>query len=407
MATTLLSGLKIPRSMNITSPMTTAKYIRTQWTNPTDIFSILQLLAPNIIQHAVAQLAGRRVTPVAFSFGWVAYSMNALLAVVGDGRLMPKTESPSIMVIDVQTGHTRMNESWIIGQLFRVLDNDVDTDMRVEQPHNPSGMKSIESGAEYPGRPWEALRISVFETINEPCHIHGIPSKDLVWFSGFIVITLQLLIATIPVILHYEWGTMLITVYGNVLALLHGSLQQWKDEKWVCPKSGGSSVILTPGNGSRHVILIRGTKGSVAGLQLNKWYLFVIVTIGSLQNLAVAGAMRSPSALGVHIRDTRKPLKGTSVKGVLRQAEELYPGAGVLLANVFFPGSMRVQQPEFAFWRDAQQRRSAPNKFGARIDNLSALETNRHWEAEDGIRALKEVGGEVAPGLPIAKAVTV
>ena len=83
MAPPLFSAWRYARSVNITSPVTTADYIGAQWVNPTDIFSILLLLGPEIVQHAVAQLAGHRVTPVAFSFGWVAYSANALLAVVG------------------------------------------------------------------------------------------------------------------------------------------------------------------------------------------------------------------------------------------------------------------------------------------------------------------------------------
>lgn len=71
------------RSININNPSTTADYFAAQWINPGDIFSILLLLGPEVIQQAVAQLAGRQITPVAFSFGWVAYAVRALLAAVG------------------------------------------------------------------------------------------------------------------------------------------------------------------------------------------------------------------------------------------------------------------------------------------------------------------------------------
>lgn len=54
-----------------------------QWRNPSDILSVLLILGPEIVQRAVAQLAGRRVTPVAFSFGWVAYATRALLNTFG------------------------------------------------------------------------------------------------------------------------------------------------------------------------------------------------------------------------------------------------------------------------------------------------------------------------------------
>lgn len=42
-----------------------------QWANPGDVFSVLLLLGGDVINRALAQLAGtkNRITPVAFSFG--------------------------------------------------------------------------------------------------------------------------------------------------------------------------------------------------------------------------------------------------------------------------------------------------------------------------------------------------
>lgn len=54
-----------------------------QWKNPGDILSILLLLGPDVVQRAIAQLTGRAITPVAFSFGWVAYGVGALLSSFG------------------------------------------------------------------------------------------------------------------------------------------------------------------------------------------------------------------------------------------------------------------------------------------------------------------------------------
>ena len=54
-----------------------------QWHNPADILSLLLILSPGIVHRAFAQLVGAPVAPVAFSFGWVAYSVNALLSVFG------------------------------------------------------------------------------------------------------------------------------------------------------------------------------------------------------------------------------------------------------------------------------------------------------------------------------------
>lgn len=57
--------------------------LKSQWSNPSDILSLLLLLGPDVIQRALAQLVGRRVTTVAFSFGWAAYSIGALISALG------------------------------------------------------------------------------------------------------------------------------------------------------------------------------------------------------------------------------------------------------------------------------------------------------------------------------------
>lgn len=81
-----LRRLLLPRDVNITDPATVPDYLVAQWYSPSDTLSVLLLLGPDIVLRAVAQLAGRAVTPVAFSFGWVAYAVNALLSTVG-GKL--------------------------------------------------------------------------------------------------------------------------------------------------------------------------------------------------------------------------------------------------------------------------------------------------------------------------------
>lgn len=40
-----------------------------QWKNPSDVFSVLLILGGDVVARALAQLAGSRLTPVAFSFG--------------------------------------------------------------------------------------------------------------------------------------------------------------------------------------------------------------------------------------------------------------------------------------------------------------------------------------------------
>lgn len=43
--------------------------LKVQWHNTNDILSLVLLLGPDIVHRALAQLVGRSVTPVAFSFG--------------------------------------------------------------------------------------------------------------------------------------------------------------------------------------------------------------------------------------------------------------------------------------------------------------------------------------------------
>ena len=52
----------------------TSDWLRTQWSNPHDIFTILLIIGGDIVQKAIAQLTAGpvpRLTPVSFSFGWV------------------------------------------------------------------------------------------------------------------------------------------------------------------------------------------------------------------------------------------------------------------------------------------------------------------------------------------------
>ena len=63
--------------------VTSVSEFKKQWNNPSDILSLLLLLGPDVIQLALAQLVGRRITPVAFSFGWAAYSISALFSAIG------------------------------------------------------------------------------------------------------------------------------------------------------------------------------------------------------------------------------------------------------------------------------------------------------------------------------------
>jgi hypothetical protein len=64
-------------------PAAISQYLSTQWSNPSDILSILLLLGSDVIRAAVSQQSGRFITPVSFSFGWAAYAVSAVLSAVG------------------------------------------------------------------------------------------------------------------------------------------------------------------------------------------------------------------------------------------------------------------------------------------------------------------------------------
>lgn len=144
-------------------------------------------------------------------------------------------------VIGAKSGHARNNKSWVVGRLLRDYEQQA---------------KPLTTDKESPN--WEALRVSVFRIV--PGSRAGHPDYDWVWYSGFVVVLVQLSIAIVPLCLYDEWIVMLITVCGTILAFSHGTLPQWRKEKWECPKYGGGTVTVTQGNGSRHAMVILGSQ---------------------------------------------------------------------------------------------------------------------------------------------------
>lgn len=96
-----------------------------QMENPSEVFSVLLIIGGDIVQKAIAQLAGEKVTLVSFSFGWVAYAFNALMSAFGDGQLMPEPDYPAV-VITASSGIKKTNNSWVLGRLIRDLEFDVE-----------------------------------------------------------------------------------------------------------------------------------------------------------------------------------------------------------------------------------------------------------------------------------------
>jgi hypothetical protein len=250
------------KSSNSSQVGNTAAQFANQWRSPSDILSVLLLLGPDIIMRALAQLCGETITPVVFSYGWVAYAVNAMLSVFGglpsplpsasyetkvpadgihlDGQMLPKPDFPAI-VIGAKSGHIRNNQSWIIGRLLR--------DSKNSRRKEPLQLNKLASN-------YEALRISVFQVDRK--RKPGVPVRDWAWYSGFVVLVAQIAISIAPLVISTDWAPLLVTVGGTVLAFSQGAMSQWREEKWACPTSGGWTVSITQGNGSRNVIVILG-----------------------------------------------------------------------------------------------------------------------------------------------------
>lgn len=174
-------------------------------------------------------------------------------------------------VIGAASGHSRSTSAWILGRLLRDEDDRVDREMRQERAHVPPGAteRVPKPQPDEAARPeWEALRVTLYTVDENPPLPHGVPVLDRVWYSGVVVIAIQIAIAIIPWAVEGDWSAFLITAAGNILALTGASMPQWCQEKWACPKppQGGSTVSITQGNGSRHAVVILGCKG--VGLDL-------------------------------------------------------------------------------------------------------------------------------------------
>ncbi|KAM0309461.1 hypothetical protein ACHAO8_009026 [Botrytis cinerea] len=312
----------------------TAGSLRKQWSNPGDILSLLLLIGGDTVQKAIAQLVGYTLspfgsrglsiglTPVAFSFGWVAYGFTNLLSVVGERKLMPTADVP-VIVVNCANAFARTNQSWVLGRLLR--DHEIRNEVDSSDPfdgHLPS--TSPEGRA-------ESIRIDIFEL--------GAPSKpnlDLVWWLGWVTIIVQIGIAIPPWYLNKNWGVAMIVLCGNFLAFLTCALPQWRQEKWAGRTLTSDQVTcLTRGNGFAHIMVFIGRKGSwnletlatasstsrpetlvislilavlwvcllisVSGLEEHAWYLVGIGGIGMLQNVIAAGKERDPGASDFHL----------------------------------------------------------------------------------------------------------
>ncbi|OMP86834.1 hypothetical protein BK809_0000509 [Diplodia seriata] len=391
-----------------------------QWQNPGDVFSVLLLLGGDVISRALAQLAGTKslLAPVAFSFGWVAFSVTALLSAVGENKLMPAPDT-SCLVINARSGYARNNCSWLIARLVRDYEHWMPPqtrlhlqsmlDQRWEENKETAAHKHMakqqqqQSKSYLPSapmlpfdatsiaRPTQAsLCVTVFAAAG-PRH-PAPPARDVVYLSGFATQLAQLGVAAIPCAVFGDWGVLVVTGAGIALAMATGALPQWRREKWACRRDSDKAVVLTRGNGAQHALVVLGegrgldledlaagpanldlsasrpTVAAVmalsalwiallvtaAGLRAHTWFLVAVGGIGMLQNIYVAGARRRPEAAGVPL-EFREVVGETKVFDTLLEVERKYPRLGKSMLDTFFPGG-RLTNEERARWAEVEAK---------------------------------------------------
>ncbi|KAI0354544.1 hypothetical protein OH77DRAFT_1426152 [Trametes cingulata] len=393
------------RSVPSTEPYFAAE--RASWRSPDDILSILMIIGGDIVQRAVAQLAGSgpwHFAPVAFSFGWLAYSVSALTSAVGDGRLLPQPDFPAY-VVNAKTGYVRENASWVLGRLLRDHEK-----------------RTFKGGS---------LTVAFYRAAQGGCS--GQPARDWVYWGGVAVILAQLGIAVIPGVFSDNWIVLFVTVGGTLLALVASGLPQWREEKYAARMVERREVVcITRGNGSTFAMVVisdhtglrledlaggrdkRKTSTSiisavlcilwivllltVEGLDGDAWYLLAIGGLGMVQNVVAAGAPRSAEALGLHFEPMSKDDvihgRGAKVMQILKQAEEKETGVGLCMLPLFFPGDLRPD--EKVYW-DRKRAEKAEREAVAKKEAEAAKKTDVPAPSRPGISGKQPVASEVGP----------
>lgn len=406
------------RDFNLDAP--SAKF-EAVWTQPSNYaFTILLLLGGDVVSRALAQLAGGRFTPVAFSFGWVSYATSAINSAVGEMKLMPGADTPCT-VINAANGQSRSNGSWVLGRAMRDFEYWMGTIVRdkVTELKNSKWEYDKEqakskgkdpSTIEFPAH--AGLVVSFWKFDPDKTNMLRKPGRDLLFWSGVVVAILQMAISLIPLGIYGNWGVFLITATAILLCFLTGCQTQWGREKWACRQiepGRKRTYIITRGNGAQHAIVIecdgcglnledlctgfdnldtpaisKATRLSMVGLGIlwvlllitssaltdQSWFLIAVGGIGMLQNMFVAGWSRRPEALGMPLKFTTV-IGSPKVSAALIEAERTIPTVGRALVGTFFPGGLFPSEEKElnAIEQEAKERkrRLKEEKSGAEV----------------------------------------
>lgn len=385
-----------------------------QWKNPGDVFSVLLIVGGDVILLALACLTGRTLTPIAFSFGWVAYAVSAVVVAIGDNKLLVRCPPAiSLKVIKLNNGYDRENRSWLLGKFIKDYDFWMPKEVKdrllyprvrsdeedgLATSSDPSLSQSPADANVTLGRSDAALCVAVFKWSDgaKP----GLPARDWAWWSGLVVSTLQLGIAAVPWGLHDNWGIFVTTAAGTMLAYASASLPQWRKEKW-STEVRNKNVAVTEGNGNQHVIVILGADHgfdmealaagrapdmmttriytlvlavfwvvllvTCCGIKTDTWYLLAVGGLGMAQNLVVGSEPRTPVALGLPIELISSGNGGQVVPEIfaepkvmwtIMEFEEKHPGCWMALVKEFFPGDLLEWEDKWWKSKDSVERRT-------------------------------------------------
>ncbi|KAK9351270.1 hypothetical protein V1523DRAFT_435559 [Lipomyces doorenjongii] len=343
-----------------------------QWTHPSDVFSVLLILGGDVVGRALAQFAGSALTPVAFSFGWVSFAITAVVSAIGENKLMPLPDC-ACKVINGRTGYVRDNSSWIIGRIVRDFESWMDGGATGPSEHicakcSTSVMEKKEPGSgRYVARPSQAgLCVSLYKADRAR---PGYPGYDFAYFIGFATSVLQLGIAAIPRGIFGDWGILLVTASGMVLSFATGSLSQWSKEKWACRRNSEKTVLLTRGNGSQHAIVVMGdgkgldledlaagpTNVDVSASHITRIVVILLATFWILlliREYMVPPINRRHRNLAEYFQAFGVPLTPAGVIGkpkvmdTLFAVERAYPGLEKSMLDTFFPGNFRPDEQQ-------------------------------------------------------------
>lgn len=395
---------------------------RTQWTQPSDTFSVLLIVGGDVIQLTLANLTGAIVTPIAFSFGWVAYAITAALGAMSDNRLISCRPEVPVKVFNLETSYGRDNQSWLLSRLVKTYDTWMPAEVR-------TAVDSVkaEVAATTPHRPLRKdHNVGLCVTVYTWSAKAGKPSLDYVWWSGLVVTAVQLGVAAIPLALHGNWAVFLAAASGTFLAYASASLPHWRKEKYNSREGGKrKNIALTRGQGSQHVIIVMdaedGETGESLGLDLedlaaghapemqftriwtvvlaalwmvflvtctgivaDTWYLLAVGGVGMVHNLMAAGVARRPQAMGLPITlyCSRNEATGQQyhpqifaekkVMWTLMELEMKHDGFGKALLPEFFPGPLRPW--EVKWWGVHEQNRRG------KLDEKKELEKQKELE---------------------------